>query len=126
VSREAYEKQWLVLSKCNNFVVIFLASIWADDPIDKALYAGEDTRGALLNCHCCEAVDGVSRTDGGVLSHRHNQELGGRALVLELKARLKLCLPTTLVIARDLGYANSKFSSKSNVILSRCLQGESD
>jgi hypothetical protein len=52
VSREAYEKQWLVLSKCYSFVVIFLASIWADDPIDKALNAGEDARGALLNCHC--------------------------------------------------------------------------
>jgi len=58
---EAYEKYWLVLRKCYSFVVILLASIWADDSIDEALSVRDDARGALLNCHCCESSESCRR-----------------------------------------------------------------
>jgi hypothetical protein len=79
---EAYKENRLVLSKSYSIGIILLLRIWAHNLIQEALKAGNDTRGALLNCHCCECVS----DDGDVLSHCYCRKSGWGALSLEEKA----------------------------------------
>jgi hypothetical protein len=46
-----YGKKRLFIRKCADIVVELLASIWADDAINKLPSAREDARSVLLNCH---------------------------------------------------------------------------